>query len=158
MRVRIFTDGSCSENPGPGGWAAIFCFENGHKDLTGYELETTNNRMELTAVLESYKMIEKSERYKEFEILSDSAYVLNAIKQNWLLNWTLNGWKNSKGEEIKNKDLWKELNRVRVVVARQGKDVILTKVKGHSGNTYNELADKKAVEMTEKAKRGQKNV
>jgi ribonuclease HI len=145
-RIIIFTDGACSKNPGPGGWAAVLNHDEEYEVLTGYELETTNNRMELTAVVEAIK-VTIDQGYDYITINSDSAYVINPIKLHWLSAWKSNGWCTQSYEKVKNSDLWKKVDKL-----LQHKDVTImfNKVKGHSGNTFNELADtyaKKAVEI-----------
>lgn len=154
MKIRIFTDGACSENPGPGGWAAVFNTESKCFTISGNEIETTNNRMELKAVIEAFKKIlEKSKRPENcFEIFSDSAYVVNAINSYWIESWKKNNWKTTKGEDVKNKDLWEELVRLRKELTLKGINVAITKIKGHSGDTFNELVDKLAKEESMKAK------
>lgn len=151
MKLRIYTDGACSGNPGPGGWAMVFNKADSCQTYSGYELETTNNRMELMAVVEALKQIRKEEDelnvqgYDEVELYSDSAYVVNAINGHWIDNWKANGWKTKRGENVKNVDLWKELDATLL------KSVKFIKVKGHSGNTFNELVDKLARDESVKA-------
>jgi ribonuclease HI len=142
----VFTDGSCSGNPGPGGWAAVFSMKNGFKVFSGYELQTTNNRMEIYAVLRTLE-IAKRNRLLSITIYSDSAIVVNAINSGWIKNWNKNGWKKSDGSDVKNLDLWKKLFEIMKDV-----DLSVIKVKGHSGDPLNEVADQSAVEMTKKAK------
>lgn len=143
-QVRIFTDGACSNNPGPGGWAAIFTTGDKQRVLKGGELQTTNNRMELTAVVASLKKIRGLKKVgdQEYIISSDSAYVINAIKQNWLQKWEQNGWETAKGEEVKNNDLWKECAKLIAEFDRKGVKISYCKVKGHAGNPLNEYADR----------------
>lgn len=154
MKMRIFTDGACSGNPGPGGWAAIFNFEDKTRKLVGYEVHTTNNRMELIAVvnaLKKIKVLKKSETLKKYdgiEIYSDSAYVVNAVNNKWIDSWKKNGWKTTSKDDVKNAELWRELDELLKVV-----DVKLIKVKGHAGIMSNEMADEEARRMVEKAKR-----
>ena len=157
MKVRIFTDGACSENPGPGGWAAVFNTSDKCYTISGNEQLTTNNRMELRAVIETYKKIirlfKKNQRRDiEYDIYSDSAYVVNTINRNWLEVWQTNNWQTTKGDDVKNKDLWQEFNELRFTTMRLGIGVTLNKIKGHSGNTFNELVDKLAKEESMKAK------
>ena len=135
--VTIYTDGACSGNPGPGGWGAVLLYKDERKEIYGSESDTTNQRMEIKAVIEALLTLKVSNW--DIVVYSDSAYVVNAIEQNWLENWQKNGWKNSKKEPVANQDLWRELiplmrkNRVRMV-----------KVKGHAGNTWNERCDQLA--------------
>lgn len=155
MKVRIFTDGACSENPGPGGWAVVFNTANGCRTFSGNEDVTTNNRMELKAVIEAFKKIlEKAspERKNEFEIYSDSAYVVNAINSNWIEAWQKNNWQTTKREDVKNRDLWEEFSLLRRETRSRGICITINKIKGHSGNTFNELVDKLAREESMKAK------
>lgn len=153
MKVRIFTDGACSENPGPGGWAAVFNTESKCYYISGNEIETTNNRMELKAVIEAFRnILEKAKVTNEFEIFSDSAYVVNAINNHWIEVWQKNNWKTTKGDNVKNRDLWEEFSKVRKEVLQRGINVTIIKIKGHAGNSFNELVDKIAREESMKAK------
>lgn len=156
MRVRIYTDGACSENPGPGGWAAVFNTPDKCYTITGNEQSTTNNRMELMAVIKTLKKIVKIETGKvehhEYEIYSDSAYVVNTITNNWLLTWKANNWKTTKREDVKNRDLWEEFIETMHELKVMSISVVFIKIKGHAGNTFNELVDKLAKEESMKAK------
>lgn len=159
MKIRIFTDGACSENPGPGGWAAVFNLTNECKTFTGNEQMTTNNRMELKAVIESFKRIIQVARmkkiaigYTSFELFSDSAYVVNSINNGWIDKWQQNNWKTTKGDDVKNKDLWEEFVMLKNEIKARKVNVSIIKIKGHVGNTFNELADKLAKEESIKAK------
>lgn len=159
MKVRIFTDGACSENPGPGGWAAVFNTANKCFTISGNEQSTTNNRMELRAVIEVFKKIvrihKKNKALKaEYDIYSDSAYVVNSINNNWIESWEKNNWKTSKREDVKNKDLWEKFIELKSELDNFGIKITLNKVKGHSGNTFNELVDKLARAESIKAKEG----
>ena len=155
MRVRIFTDGACSENPGPGGCAAVFNTTSKCLTISGNEKLTTNNRMELKAVVEVFRKIVKMKRNDvQYDIFSDSAYVVNTINNNWLEVWQRNNWQTTKHEDVKNKDLWEEFNALRVKANTLCICITLNKVKGHSGNTFNELVDKLAREESMKAKEG----
>ena len=159
MRIRIYTDGACSENPGPGGWAVVFNTESKCYTISGNEENTTNNRMELKAVIEAYKKIlAKSKSNIQFEIFSDSAYVVNAINNHWIEAWQKNSWKTTKGDDVKNKDLWEELTELKRMVNLKGICVTLVKIKGHAGNTFNELVDKLAKEESMKAKENTRQV
>lgn len=146
--VRMFTDGACSSNPGPGGYAAIINYPSGTKTISGFEENTTNNRMELKAVImgmnEVLNMIYQGEEVKELEIISDSAYVINAINQNWIENWERNNFKNAKGESIKNVDLWGYLKENLITFDFIKVVVKFIKIKGHNGNCFNEMADEVA--------------
>ena len=159
MKVRIFTDGACSENPGPGGWAVVFNSASKCHTISGNEKLTTNNRMELRAVIEAFKRIiakEKKLKMSDFtyEIYSDSAYVVNTINNHWIEAWQKNNWQTTKREDVKNRDLWEEFSKLRKEARQLGILIDLIKVKGHSGNTFNELVDKLAKEESLKAKEG----
>ncbi len=135
-KVIIYTDGACSGNPGPGGWGTILMYEGNKKEISGGNPDTTNNVMEMTAVIEGLKML----KYPcEVEIYSDSAYVVNAFNQHWIDGWKKKGWKNSSKEDVKNRELWEEMDRL-----IQNHDVTFIKVKGHSDNEYNNRCDELA--------------
>jgi len=134
MKVRIYTDGACSCNPGPGGWAAIILLPNKVVAIDGNDQRTTNNRMELQAVVEGLRFA-KSLGHANVDVYSDSAYVVNAVGKEWLKKWKNNGWKAASGEDVKNKDLWLQL------LGLLGRYIRIIKVKGHSGDTFNEKAD-----------------
>ncbi|MCL2859260.1 MAG: ribonuclease HI [Oscillospiraceae bacterium] len=135
-KVVIYTDGACSGNPGPGGWGAVLMYENAKKEVSGGSKETTNNIMEITAVVESLKLL----KYPcEVEVYSDSAYVVNTFEKNWLEKWKKNGWKNSKKEDVKNKELWEKLDSL-----CQIHKVSFIKVKGHADNELNNRCDELA--------------
>lgn len=153
LEVKIFTDGACSENPGPGGWAAVFNTDRECKVLKGHEVCTTNNRMELTAVVRSMEKILKSgSRKNNYKIFSDSAYVVNSINNMSIDKWRINGWKTTRGEEVKNRDLWERFINARIGIRFKGLIVDIIKVKGHSGNVFNEYVDKLAKQEVMKAK------
>ena len=135
-KVILYTDGACSGNPGPGGWGAILMYKENKKELSGGKKDTTNNILEITAVLEGLKALKND---CEVEVYSDSAYVVNAFNAKWIDNWKKNGWKNSQKEEVKNKELWQELD---ALVQRY--KVKFNKVKGHSTNEYNNRCDELA--------------
>ena len=135
--VTIYTDGACSGNPGPGGWAAILMAGGVKKELSGGERDTTNNRMELMAVIEGLSALK---RPCKVDVYSDSAYVVNAFSQNWIEKWIKNGWKNSAKAEVANSDLWK-----RLIELTSLHDVTFHKVKGHADNEFNNRCDELAV-------------
>lgn len=135
-KVTIYTDGACSGNPGPGGWGSILMAGTNQKEISGGKKDTTNNVMELTAVIEALKLLK---RPCEVDLYSDSAYVVNAFLQNWISGWMKNNWKNSSKEEVKNKELWQEL-----VSLTKTHKVTFHKVKGHSDNEYNNRCDELA--------------
>ena len=142
--VEIFTDGACSGNPGPGGWAAILIAGNVKKELCGGEASTTNNRMELMAVIMGLQALT---RPCAVDIHSDSAYVVNAFKQNWIGKWAVNGWRNSAKAEVANVDLWKELLKL---TAKH--EVNFIKVKGHANDDLNNRCDELAVKCSREFK------
>jgi len=131
----IYTDGGCTGNPGPGGWAAVIINDSEQKELSGGSQETTNNRMELTAVIEALAYCIQKGITGETEIHTDSQYVKNGINS-WIFNWKKNGWKTAAKKPVKNKDLWILLDQ-----HNQQIDPEWFWVKGHSGDTYNELCD-----------------
>ncbi|MEI3393221.1 MAG: ribonuclease HI [Clostridia bacterium] len=135
-KVIIYTDGACSGNPGPGGWGSILMMGENRKEISGGKKDTTNNVMELTAVIEALKLLK---RPCKVDLYSDSAYVVNAFLQNWILGWIKNSWKNSSKEEVKNKELWQELFSLTKI-----HDVTFHKVKGHADNEYNNRCDELA--------------
>jgi ribonuclease HI len=147
MRVRIYTDGACSGNPGPGGWAAVLLFENDKQEISGCEDDTTNNRMELTSIVEALLLAYKL-GYKKVDVFSDSAYVVNAIRDKWIQRWVLNGWQTTVGKDVKNKDLWKKLLQLQ----SRGMEINMVKVKGHSGDKYNDRVDLLAKKEIERLK------
>lgn len=151
--VTIYTDGACEPNPGPGGWGAIFLFEGRNNKvheriLSGGERDTTNNRMEMMAVI---KALEALNRACDVTIVSDSQYVVKGVGNwnegqpitptGWMVGWEKKGWRRSDGP-LKNTDLWKELHRL----VREQISVQMKWVKGHAGNEYNERCDVLALE------------
>ncbi|EGW53809.1 ribonuclease HI [Candidatus Endoriftia persephone] len=133
--IEIFTDGACKGNPGPGGWGALLRFGSHEKRLCGGEPETTNNRMELMAVIQALRALKRASRAR---VTTDSQYVKNGITQ-WIHNWKRNGWKTAAKKPVKNADLWRELDQE---VAQH--QVEWAWIKGHSGHPENELADQLA--------------
>ena len=134
--VTIYTDGACSGNPGPGGWGAILMMGDHKKEISGGLKETTNNVMELTAVIEALKLLK---RPCKVYLYSDSAYVVNAFEQKWIYGWIKKNWKTSSNEPVKNKELWQELYNLTKV-----HDINFNKVKGHSDNEFNNRCDELA--------------
>ena len=132
-KVKIYTDGACSGNPGPGGWGAILFYEENKKEIWGNSPNTTNNIMELTAVIEALKLLKVE---CEVELYSDSAYVVNAFDKGWIYNWKKNNWRTSGKEDVKNRELWEELDAL-----TQKHKVKFIKVKGHSDNEFNNRCD-----------------
>ena len=133
--VEIFTDGACRGNPGPGGWGAILRYQGKTRELYGGETHTTNNRMELTAVI---KALQSLKRPCKIEITTDSKYVCDGVVQ-WLPNWKKRHWKTSTKKPVKNSELWQELDHLIVV-----HQIEWRWVKGHSGHLENERADELA--------------
>ena len=134
--VIIYTNGACSGNPGPGGWGTILIYNDKKKELSGSSDDTTNNIMEMTAVIEGLKALKEP---CKVTVYSDSAYVVNAFNNNWIEGWIKKGWKNSQKEEVKNKELWEELIKLTEI-----HEVTFIKVKGHSDNEYNNRCDELA--------------
>ena len=126
--VTIYTDGACSGNPGPGGWGAILMLGENRKEISGGSENTTNNIMELTAVIEALKILK---RPCKVNIYSDSAYVVNAFLQKWIYGWMKKGWKTAGGDPVKNKELWQELYSL-----TKTHDVTFNKVKGHADTKW----------------------
>lgn len=162
MKVTIFTDGACSENPGPGGWAAVVINGENKKILSGLNFNTTNNRMELYAVLEALCKVkdmllyedEKKTKKVNIEVNSDSTYVVEAINKNWLASWKLNKWRTKSKEPVKNKDIWEKVDSTIFELKKEYKAKInFVHVRGHAGNKYNEMCDKRAREEAKKAKK-----
>ena len=135
-KVIIYTDGACSGNPGPGGWGAILMYKDAKKEISGGMKETTNNIMEITAVIEALKCLKVE---SDVQVYSDSAYTVNAFNQGWIYNWMKNGWKTSGKEPVKNKELWQEL----YALTKKHK-VEFIKVKGHADNEFNNRCDELA--------------
>jgi ribonuclease HI len=133
--VKIYTDGACRGNPGPGGWGVLLRFDNNESELYGAESQTTNNRMELTAAIMGLEALKRPCRV---ELTTDSQYVKNGITQ-WLQEWKQRGWKTANRKEVKNTDLWQRLD---AIVTQH--DVTWTWVRGHSGHEENERVDKLA--------------
>ena len=135
-KIRVYTDGACRGNPGPGGWGAIILLKDGKKEISGFEEYTTNNRMELMAVIKALKCCIKKYNCNSIDVYSDSAYVVNAIKQEWLRRWKWNGFRTRAGEPVKNQDLWISLDEL-----LKGRKINLIKIKGHNGHKHNERVD-----------------
>ena len=137
-KIIIYTDGACSGNPGPGGWGAILMYKDNLKEINGGNIDTTNNIMEITAVIEGLKMLKKP---CVVEVYSDSAYVVNTFKNEWIETWQKNNWRTSDKKPVKNKELWEELYELTKIHT-----VEFIKVKGHSDNEYNNRCDELARE------------
>lgn len=132
-KVTIYTDGACSYNPGPGGYAAILIYNGVEKVVSGGEKETTNNRMELLAIIKGLSALKER---CDVTLYSDSAYVVNAITNEWLYSWLHSGWKTADKKPVKNQELWQELLSLLSV-----HKVTFIKVKGHADNAYNNRCD-----------------
>lgn len=132
-KVTIYTDGACSGNPGPGGWGAVLICDDIKKEISGAKKDTTNNIMEITAVLEALKLLKFE---CDVEVYSDSAYVVNAFNQGWIYNWQKNNWRTASKEPVKNRELWEEL-----YCLTKKHTVKFIKVKGHSDNELNNRCD-----------------
>ena len=141
--IEIYSDGSCIGNPGPGGWAAIILEKNKKKEIFGGEKITTNNRMELTAVIKALNLIKNESK---ISIYSDSKYIINGITI-WMKNWKKNNWKTSNKKIVKNKDLWNLLDKICGI-----HQVNWNWIKGHSGHELNERVDYLARAEAEKLK------
>ena len=142
--IAAATDGACSGNPGPGGWGALIRFEDGAvEEFGGFVAETTNNRMELKAALETLKKIKPLDRATNLTIRTDSKYLIDGFEK-WMQGWKKKGWKTAAGKEVLNQDLWKALDDSRL------SNVTLQYVKGHSGDPDNERVDDIAVSFSKK--------
>ena len=146
-KVTIYTDGACSGNPGPGGYAAIIMKDEKSKEIVGARENTTNNQMELMAAIEGLKALKVP---CIVSLYSDSAYLVNAYEKGWIDSWKKAGWKTASKTEVKNVDLWQELERL-----RQIHDITFIKVKGHADNEYNNRCDRLAVDAIDKLRRGE---
>lgn len=145
--ILIFTDGACSGNPGPGGWAAVIAFPEGEvRELGGPKDQTTNNEMELSAAIRALKSI--TSREEPVTLYTDSTYVIRGITQ-WIWGWKKNAWKNAEGEDVRNREHWEELSRL--VSARKGESKVEWKYsRGHIGTPGNERCDEIAVAFSQK--------
>ncbi len=141
-KVILYTDGACSGNPGPGGYGAIIIYNGVEKEVSGGEKETTNNKMELMAVIKGLEMLKEP---CEVDIYSDSAYVVNSIEKGWIYTWQKNGWKKADKSKVKNIDLWERLLNL-----MDTHKVKFLKVKGHADDELNNRCDRLAVSQREK--------
>ncbi len=135
-KVIIYTDGACSGNPGPGGWGAVLSYKSAEKELSGYEADTTNNRMELMAAIQAMQALKEA---CEVQLYTDSAYLCNAYNQHWIDSWQVKNWKTAAGKPVENQDLWKAL-----LSCTNKHRVTFHKVKGHSDNKKNNRCDELA--------------
>lgn len=142
--VKIYTDGACSGNPGPGGWGAVLLYGEHEKQISGGERETTNNRMELTAVIEALSLLK---RPCKVTLTTDSKYVADSVTKGWVYGWKKRGWKKSDGKPAINVDLWE-----RLLPLLQTHEVEFVWIKGHAGHHYNEICDRLAVAESQKFK------
>ena len=134
--LKIYTDGGCTGNPGPGGWAAVILTDPDEPvEISGFDGKTTNNRMELTAVINALESVREIGKYKLLEVYTDSQYVQKGISI-WMKSWIARGWKTAAGKPVKNKDLWLELKELNALFTVRWKWV-----KGHAGNIWNERCD-----------------
>ena len=143
-QVQIFTDGACQGNPGPGGWGAILRYQGREREISGGEAQTTNNRMELRAVIEAFSLLKEP---CEVTLCSDSRYVCDAIEKGWAKSWKRNGWRKADKKPALNSDLWERLLEL-LTVHR----VTVAWVRGHDGHPENERCDRLAVAAAEKNK------
>lgn len=132
-KVDIYTDGACSGNPGVGGWGAVLFYRGVRKEMSGAEGQTTNNRMELTAMIRALSALKED---CEVTLYSDSAYCVDAFNKGWIASWKANGWRTADKSEVKNPDLWQEL-----LALAERHEVTFVKVKGHSDNEHNNRCD-----------------
>lgn len=146
-QVTIYTDGACDPNPGVGGWAAILLFGDVKKEIAGGERASTNNRMEMTAVIEALKLLKEP---CAVTLITDSEYVKNAFTQGWLQNWLKRGWKTADKKPVKNQDLWEELVRQTELHQLEWKWV-----RGHANDALNNRCDELAVAARLKLARGE---
>lgn len=137
-KVTIYTDGACSGNPGPGGWAAVLQYKDAVREISGAEAMTTNNRMELTAAIRALQMLKEP---CGVELYTDSAYMHKAFTEKWIDRWLVNDWKTSSKKAVENQDLWMEL-----IALTRTHEVSFIKVKGHGDNEFNNRCDKLARE------------
>ena len=140
--VDIYTDGSCSGNPGPGGWGAILMYKGLEKELSGGDRHTTNNKMELTGAIRALEALKEP---CQVTLYTDSQYLVNAINQKWLENWKKRGWKKADKSPVLNQDLWEALD-----AQLNRHQVTFVWVKGHADNPYNNRCDELAVAQTKK--------
>lgn len=140
--IELYTDGACSGNPGVGGYCAILTYNGIEKVVSGYEKETTNNRMELLAVIKGLECLKVK---CKVNVYSDSQYVVDAFNKEWIVSWQKNGWRTAGKKDVKNVDLWQKL-----LALTLEHDVSFIKVKGHADNEYNNRCDKIAVDEYKK--------
>ena len=145
------TDGACSGNPGNGGWGGLILFDDGSElEIGGFEKNTTNNRMELTAAIKTLEKLKHFKIKKNFKLRTDSKYLIDGYS-NWINNWKKNGWKTSTGKPVQNLDLWQKIDSLRI------NEVSMEFVKGHSGDKYNEKVDLIATNYSKGINKEEKN-
>lgn len=132
-KVTIYTDGACSGNPGIGGWGAILFYKDTKKEISGFQKDTTNNQMELTAAIKALDLLKVP---CEIDLYSDSAYLINAFKEDWITKWQINGFRTANKKPIQNLDLWKQL-----IDFNNMHKINWIKVKGHADNKHNNRCD-----------------
>ena len=141
-KVILYTDGACSGNPGPGGYGAILIYNEVEKEISGGEKDTTNNKMEMLAVIRGLEILKEP---CDVEVYSDSAYVVNSVEKGWVYSWKMKGWKKADKKEVKNIDLWE-----RLLELMNMHKVKFVKVKGHADNELNNRCDRLAVRERDK--------
>ncbi len=146
-QVTIYTDGACSCNPGPGGWGAVLFYKDKMKEISGYNANTTNNQMELTAAIKALELLKEP---CNVDLYSDSAYLVNAFAQDWITKWQMNGFRNAKKKPVENPELWQQ-----IIEFNNKHKINWIKVKGHADNKYNNRCDELAT--GEIAKNANKN-
>lgn len=137
-KVTIYTDGACSGNPGPGGWAAVLQYKDASREISGAEAQTTNNRMELVAAIRALEALREN---CSVELYTDSAYLHKAFEEKWIDRWVANGWQTTSKKAVENQDLWMDILKL-----TDKHEVKFIKVKGHSDNEFNNRCDKLARE------------
>ena len=140
--IKIYTDGACSKNPGPGGWGSVLIYKSHRKEISGADAQTTNNRMELTAVIKALECLKEK---CKIELFTDSKYVCDSIKKGWAESWRNNNWKKSDKKPAINADLWEILLNL---ISKH--DITFNWVKGHAGNIENERCDELATSEIKK--------
>ena len=141
-QIEIFTDGACSGNPGPGGWGAVLRYKQHEKELSGGEAETTNNRMELMALIAALEQLKEP---CEIDLCSDSQYVINGLQKGWAKGWRARGWKKADKSPALNSDLW-----ARLLDLSEAHTIHYNWIKGHAGHPENERCDRLAVEQSKR--------
>lgn len=149
-QVTIYTDGACSGNPGPGGWAAILIYKGIRKEISGADPSTTNNRMEITAAIKALEALKVS---CNVDIHTDSSYLYNAFEKDWIVVWNLNDWKKANKKPVENRDLWEKM----YALSKQHR-IRFYKVKGHSDNEFNNRCDELAKAAIKELRKDEQNI